>query len=89
MRFRIFEVAGAGELEPVPGVLLATVEAEDAVAALDRYSEAEGFAPYSSTEMAEEVSVWNEERTVASAPFTNLEVVAFAAGHEALGEEGR
>ena len=83
MRYSIHECQAAPRSErtsgaaayPKAGALLAIVEADSLLGALDAYSEQEDFAPYSATEMAEQVCEW--ANGVATAPFTNMEILAF------------
>lgn len=79
--FKVSEIVALGEDFPVPGTALMTVDAPDALAALDAYSVREGFAPYSATEMRDEVSWWGDPlgpyALMASAPFTNTEIMAY------------
>jgi hypothetical protein len=62
--------------------VLATVEASDAITALDIYAQGEGFAGYTGTEMEDDVHVWKTDDDplrspiIASAPFTNYEIAA-------------
>lgn len=77
---------------PIPHEIVFRCVAETALDALDSYSRAEGFAPYSATEMLEEVTFWDDPlprdtqggvkpraSRIASAPFTNTEIVAYPA----------
>ena len=73
--YHVSEIYGTGEHFPVPGPAMFTVETDSPLAALDAYSEREGFAPYSATEMLDDVTQWTPE--IASAPFTNTEIMAY------------
>ena len=87
--YHVSEIYGDGERFPVPGPAIWTGRAEDACDALNRYSVAQGFSPYGDPEDTPEPpegvdadgriipTVWNADGTIASAPFTNTELVAY------------
>jgi len=80
--YYVTEIYGVGEKYPIPGGLLLTVEADNAIDALNAYSDREGFAPYAPVGSTDPDAiiphVWNDEGSIASAPFTNYEIVAFS-----------
>jgi len=85
--FYVSEVFGAGEDFPFPGRLLFTVEATDPVDALNAYCDREGFAPYSSAYderggilpnlPPDAIVPYRWTADIASAPFTNTEIMAY------------